>query len=259
MLHEITPVLLTFDEENNIGRTLAPLQWARRIVVVDSGSRDQTRAILSSYPNVSVFERPFDNHAAQWNYALNATAISSPWVLALDADHVLSPELVRELGRLTPADEVHGYRARFRYCIRGRPLRSSLYPARTVLFRRDGAGYEQDGHTQRLKLHGAVSDLSGFVCHDDRKPFTRWYRSQLRYAQLEADKLLRQTGSAASWRDRARRSGLAPFVVAPYCLLRKGLLLDGWSGLEYAFQRVIAEALIVRAVLWPRSREVDRG
>ena len=69
MLDNITPVLLTFNEEPNIARTLAHLAWAKDIVVVDSGSTDGTLPTLANFPNVRVFDRRFDSHANQWRFA----------------------------------------------------------------------------------------------------------------------------------------------------------------------------------------------
>src|SRR4051812_32909684 len=92
---EITPVILTFNETANIRRVLEHLTWARRIVVVDSGSTDDTLAIARSFPNVAVFERPFDSHANQWNYALSLS--ETDWCLSLDADYVVSPALASEI------------------------------------------------------------------------------------------------------------------------------------------------------------------
>ena len=65
MLSDITPVILTYNEEPNLGRTLESLRWAPRVVVVDSGSTDATRAIAERFSNVAWFERRFDDFARQ--------------------------------------------------------------------------------------------------------------------------------------------------------------------------------------------------
>src|SRR6266480_566483 len=64
LLSEVTPVVLTGDEEANIGRTLGQLGWARQVIVVDSESRDRTREIAESFPNVRFITRPFDDLAS---------------------------------------------------------------------------------------------------------------------------------------------------------------------------------------------------
>ena len=181
MLDQITPLVLTYNEAPNIARAVRVLSWAKDIVVVDSFSDDDTVAIAKSFPNVRVFQRAFDCHRNQWEFGLKQTRISTPWVLALDADYVLSDALIAELAQLTPDAHTSGYRASFVYCIKGRKLRSGIYPPVTVLYRRETATYLQDGHTQRIALEGAIEDLGAPVFHDDRKSLRRWFSSQSKY------------------------------------------------------------------------------
>ena len=86
MLDQITPLILTYNEAPNIVRSLGALSWAKDIVVVDSFSDDDTITIAKSVPAVRVFQRAFDSHRNQWEFGLKETGISTPWVLALDAD-----------------------------------------------------------------------------------------------------------------------------------------------------------------------------
>ena len=113
---EITPLILTFNEAPNIGRTLEKLSWAREIVLIDSGSDDRTFDIArSAHRNVRVIRRSFDSFAGQCNFGL--TQITTEWVLSMDADYVLTPKLIGEIQRLTPPPDVAGYSVRFHYCI----------------------------------------------------------------------------------------------------------------------------------------------
>lgn len=250
MLTEITPVILTFNEAPNIQRTLGMLNWARTIIVVDSYSTDGTLGLLKGDPRVGLVQRKFDSHAAQWNFAIGETGISTPWILALDADYVLSPELVAELAALRPAPEIDAYRARFDYYVRGRRLWGSLYPPVAVLFRRGRASYVQDGHTQRLRVSGPIGDLRAPIAHDDRKPFAHWQRAQRRYAELEARKLRGTPWTRLRWPDRLRRLiVVAPVAVPFYCLVLRGGLLQGMAGWTYAFQRTCSELAVARALL----------
>src|SRR5438552_1941169 len=101
MLSELTPLILTFNEEENIGRTLSALGWAYEIVMIDSGSTDKTIEIAkAAHPNVKIVQRQFDSHTQQWNFGLDQ--IATEWVLTLDADYQLSPELQEEIARLAP-------------------------------------------------------------------------------------------------------------------------------------------------------------
>lgn len=244
-LDEVTPVILTYNEAPNIERTLRSLEWARDVVVVDSFSTDGTVEIAKAFDRVRVTQRPFDTHAAQWNFAIHETGISVEWVLALDADYILTRELVTELEILRPELDVAGYRARFTYCVFGRPLRRSLYPPVTILFRRECARYDQDGHTQRVRLTGKTNYLRNIVYHDDRKPLSRWLVSQSAYMSLECAKLLERQKKDLTFADKIRKWRLlSPALTFLYCMIGKGALLDGWPGVFYSIQRSLAELIL---------------
>ena len=245
MLDQITPLILTYNEAPNISRSLGAVSWANDIVVVDSFSDDDTVEITHSFPRVRVFQRAFDTHRNQWEFGLKETSISTPWVLALDADYVLSDELIAELKSLTPDPQTAGYRASFVYCIKGRKRRSGIYPPVTVLYRREAATYVQDGHTQRVALEGTIKDLQAPIFHDDRKSLRRWLSSQARYTELEAQKLRDADPAELALADRLRRwRVVVPPVMLVYCLFVRGGILDGWAGFYYAFQRAMAEAML---------------
>ena len=249
-LERVTPIVITWNEEPNVRRVFDRLAWARDVVVVDSGSTDGTLDLLARYPNVRVFTRPFRSHADQTNFALRETGITTEWVLSIDADYVLSDALVSELGRLDPGPAMAGYSVKFVYRVLGRPLHGSLYPPRTVLFRKADGAYEQEGHAHRLRLTGTAGALVSPVFHDDRKPLSRWLANQAVYADLEAARLLSARARDLDRADRIRRTAsVAPVLVGLYCLFVKGCILDGRAGLYYTLQRVIAEALLVMR-LW---------
>jgi glycosyltransferase involved in cell wall biosynthesis len=250
MFEQVTPLVVTYNEEANIGRLLESLSWAKRIVVVDSESTDATRSIANDFGNVTFVVRQFDELARQWNFGLNESGIDTEWVLALDADYVLPKEFVDELESLRPAVETTGYRAKFDYCIEGVPLHGGLYPPVTVLFRRQGACFLQDGHAHRVSLSGAVQEMRTRLRHDDRKPIERWFWSQLKYMRLEAAKLRTTPTAELRLPDRIRKLiVIAPWLVFFYCLFVKGNILDGRRGLMYATQRATAEAILALYLL----------
>lgn len=252
---DVTALILTFNEAPNIGRTLERLSSVREIVVVDSNSTDETRDIAAGFSNVRLFQRAFTSHAEQWNFGLRQTGIATEWVLALDADFVLTDAAIAELETLSPPADVAGYRASFTYCINGAPLRSAVYPPVTVLFRRTAGAYEQDGHTQRVRVTGRVLDLSARINHDDRKPLSHWVASQVRYMALEADKLSATPAASLALVDRVRTwIVVAPLMVFAYCLFGRGGILDGRAGLFYALQRAAAELILSLTLVERRLR-----
>jgi glycosyltransferase involved in cell wall biosynthesis len=241
-LDQITVLVLTYNEEPNIGRTLNALIRFAEVVVLDSGSTDDTISIVNRYPNARLVIRPFDTHGAQWNYGLTSCGIQRPWVLALDADYRVPSTLVDEISLLRPETAVSGYRFSFRYCIFGRPLSATLYPPVLALYRRERAHYVQGGHTQRLIVGGDVAQLAGRIDHDDRKPLHRWFSSQQKYAKLEADHLMSTSHANLRRVDQIRLLAWpAPMLVFLYTLMMRRCILDGLPGWLYVLQRTLAE------------------
>lgn len=244
-LDQITVLILTHDEAANIARTLDALSKFPEIVVLDSGSSDETVGICSHYSTVRIEFRPFEQHAAQWNYGLSCCGIERPWVLALDADFVLSSALVDEIGALPSTTRAAGFRVSFRYCILGQPLHAGVYPPLVALYRRERAKYVQEGHTQRVLVDGPIEQLSGLIDHDDRKPLARWFASQQRYAKLEAEYLLAKPRHSLRGIERLRLMAWpAPILISLYMLTAKRCVLSGWPGWLYVLQRTLAEIMI---------------
>jgi glycosyltransferase involved in cell wall biosynthesis len=223
LLDRITPLILTRDEEANIGRTLAQLAWAAEVVVIDSASTDDTVAIAQRFPNVRVIERPFDSHAAQW--AFGVAQVATEWVLTLDADYFVSDAFARELAALDPPPDLAGYRE--------------------VLLRRGAFEIWQDGHTQRVRVHGRVEGLRERLIHDDRKDLRRFIDRQKTYMRQEAAKLRDTPWRSLPLSGRVRKLRvIAPFATPFYALFVKRTILDGRAGLRYALERFLAESIL---------------
>jgi Glycosyl transferase family 2 len=242
ILESITPLILTYNEEPNIERTLQQLHWAKEIIAIDSYSEDLTLAILQSHPQIKIFQRKFDTHTQQWNYGLDR--VESTWVLSLDADYVLTDRLIETFSSLNDPT-INGYSIPFKYCVFGKPLHGTILPPRLALFQKASATYIDDGHTQLLQLQGQSSQLDAYIHHDDRKPLSRWLWAQDRYMVIESKKLLATPDRALSWGDRLRKRKIfAPLIILIFCLILKGGIFDGWQGWYYAFQRTLAELLL---------------
>lgn len=260
MLDSVTPLILTYNEAPNIRRTLEKLTWAREILIVDSFSTDETLTIAKSFPQVRIVRRKFDTFANQCNFGLEQ--IKTEWVLSLDADYVLSDDLSREIAELKPDAIVAGYRAGFTFLIYGRKLRASLYPPRTVLYRKALAKYHDEGHSHRVQIGGNVVSLNATIFHDDRKPLDRWLSAQNKYAMAEAKALNSTAPGNLNLPDRIRRHIIfAPALVLLYTLFVNGVILDGWAGWFYVAQRTIAELIISLRLLQVKleSKECRSG
>jgi glycosyltransferase involved in cell wall biosynthesis len=255
LLKQITPVLLTYNEKLNIHQTMARLYWAQDIVVVDSGSTDDTVRILKEFPQVRIFQRPFDTHGQQWHYATNETGISTQWILRLDADYHLSDALISELSGLDANEPVDAYQISFDYAVFSRKLSASLYPPNTILLRRGRFTVWENGHTESWRVEGLVRKLTSKVVHDDWKTLDRWMASQLRYSRLELNAVSKRHGGLEDW--LRKHPPLMPIAVFLYCLFVKGLILDGKAGLFYTIQRTMAEAIVSLMLLEDALRRND--
>jgi len=245
---EITPMILCYNEEENIGRCLERLAWAEHILVVDSFSTDRSLEICRQFPNTRIVQRAFDSLAGQTNFGLENAA--TEWVLSMDADYLLTPEFNAGMLAIEPSADCNGYWACFIYCVFGHPLRGTLYPPRKVLYRRLAARYSDDGHAHRVVVPGGEGRIAAPILHDDRKSIARWFASQNRYAALEAAKLLEADPAALRATEKIRRLRfVAPFLSLAWCLFVRGCILDGRAGIYYSFQRMLAELMFSVALL----------
>ena len=92
----ISVLILTLNEEKNLANCLESLRWCDDVVVLDSFSIDNTKTIAQKY-GAGFFQRKFDNYANQRNYGLSDIVYKHPWILMVDADEIVPPELVHEI------------------------------------------------------------------------------------------------------------------------------------------------------------------
>lgn len=256
MLRAITPVILTYNEAPNIGRTLANLDWADDIVVVDSGSTDATVDILRANPKVRIYDRKFDSHHNQWTFATLETGIKTPWILRLDADYQVPQSLVNEIALLDPDGPQIAYRIGFDYAISSKKLTGSLYPSNTVLLRQGAFLIRDAGHTESWDVEGPVGQLESKIVHDDWKPMSVFVESQIRYMSRELNAPPRSDRRLRDW--LRHHPPLMPIVVFFYCLFGKGLIFSGRAGILYTLQRTIAEAIFAILYLEKRCQKLPK-
>lgn len=242
MFLPITPLILTYNEEPNIRRTLQSLRWADRVVVLDSGSTDLTESIARSFLNVDWRLRPFDCHYAQWEYGIHKTNIQTEFVFALDADMSVPPGFVEEMKTHFLDGKFGGGITQFEFRILGQPLVGSIYPPQLRLFRRSGITVTQQGHTQEFSFDGPIYRFTTPIIHDDRKSLERWVSSQASYSSLEARRIAAQ--NTLGWRDRLRDFGVMPLIAGTLAYIRAGGPLGGAAAVRYAHERAAYECLL---------------
>jgi len=250
---DISVLIITYNEEQNIDRILKRLAWAREILLIDSFSSDRTLDIIKRYKNTRVLQRSFDSFADQCNFGLKH--INTKWVLSIDSDYLINADVVAAIRKLDPIAE--GYSFSFKYCVFGKPLRGTLLPPRTCLYMVNSGTYINDGHAHRVQINGIVKLVKGcYIFHDDRKSISRWLKSQDKYLTQEAEKLLNMSFHELSFADKIRKyTYLSPLLVFFYYMFFKKGLLDGKEGWYYVAQRITAEYLLIINLIEHRKNQ----
>lgn len=190
----LTTLILTRDEERHIARAIRSVAGlGGRVVVVDSGSTDDTVDIARTL-GAEVLFNPWRNYATQFNWGLDQLPEGTGWVLRLDADEVLSPELAGQIAATLPTlgPEVEGVTVGRRMAFMGRVIRhGGLFPIRVLRIFRHGKGRcENRWMDEHIKVAGQVVDLPGEMLDDNLNSLTWWTAKHNAYASREVVDLL---------------------------------------------------------------------
>lgn len=193
-------IILTKDEALNLPFALESLQPLNAdIFIVDSGSSDRTVEIAQQY-GCYVCEHPFENQAKQLNWALENLPINTPWVMRLDADERITPELAKELKQVLPnaPQSISGYQVKRRVFFMGRWIRhGGYYPTWLLRIWRNGlATCEQRWMDEHIILaEGDTGNLKYDIIDENHKGLSFWTEKHNRYAEREVKDLLNQLDS----------------------------------------------------------------
>ena len=186
-------VILTLDEEINIAACIESLRGVADIHVLDSGSTDRTCEIAREM-GAKVSVNPFESFGKQRNWAIDNMALENEWVLHLDADERMTPELFAEIGsRLADAPEDAGYFVPSKLMFMGRWLKhAGGYPTYQVrLFHTGRLRFTDYGHGQREETTGELGTLESPYLHDAfSKGLDDWLAKHNRYSRQEAEQAL---------------------------------------------------------------------
>ena len=226
----ISVVIITYNEEHRLLNCLASLPEGCEIIIVDSGSTDQTTATAKKF-GARFEHRPFLNFSDQKNAAIDLATRS--WVLSIDADEVMSPHLNRSLQELfkNQKNQATAYRLDRRLVYMGRPLRfgkTSDSPVR--LFRRGKARFSGAVHESLQVQGGTVEDLTGVLWHYSYDDLEAYFERFNRYTSLIA----KQHYTNGRPMPFGLKHVLRPwFEFANRYFFRLGFL-DGYPGYTYA-------------------------
>jgi len=244
----VSAVVISFNEERNIGECLESLRWADEIVVVDSGSSDGTPEIARRYTE-KVFRVPWSGFGPQKQAAVEQA--SHDVVLNVDCDERVTPELAEEIRRLLAMKEMAAaYTVPRRTFVGGKEIRHcGWYPDRTIrLFDRTKARFSPELVHERVEVSGNASPLRNHLLHYSFSGIGDILAKMNRYSDLSARQMF----------ERGRRSGISDLTVRPAFaflktyFLRLGIL-DGLEGLMIS----VTTAMLTFAK-YVKLRELER-
>ena len=191
---KISTVIITFNAERSIKRALESVRsLSAEAVVVDCGSTDRTADICRELGAV-VLSKPWEGYARQKNFAIEQA--SSPWILSLDADEQLSPELAAEVRNLDENTPHRGFRLPRRNHYFGRALlHGGQYPDLQLrLFRKDSGRFNDRPLHESVVLDGPAGRLSACLEHYSYPTIADYFEKFGRYTELEAERLFAAGG-----------------------------------------------------------------
>jgi glycosyltransferase involved in cell wall biosynthesis len=229
-MKKISAILITKNEEGNVGDCLASLTFADEVIVVDSGSMDRTEELCRRDPRVRWFTEEWKGYGPQKNSALEKAA--APWVFSIDADERVTPELAGEIRALdlrhAPDD---GFRVSRRNFFGGKWVRrGGWYPDYVLrLWRKDRGRFDNRVVHESVLVPGTVGTLSGELLHFTYRDTADFLDRMNRYSTLAAREMAR-AGKRCSSLDLLFRPAFTFFRMF---VLKRGFL-DGALGFRLA-------------------------
>jgi glycosyltransferase involved in cell wall biosynthesis len=239
-MNRLSAVIIAFNEENNIRRCLVSLQGvADEIVVVDSNSTDRTAEICSSF-GCRIFQREFTGYSEQKQFAVDVA--SSDWVLSIDADEEITPELKEEIrsffrgeqggvnGCYIPRDLVYmGKRMKFGGTAGEKIMR---------LFNRQHGRFDGAAVHEKVLIDGPVRTFRGKLLHYSHRDLGHHLDKINEYSRMAAEENVRKGRKYPGfW-------VVVKFKVSFFTLyILKGGILDGYEGFIWALMGSVYTSL----------------
>lgn len=269
---DLTAIILACNEEKNIKNCIQSLTGlAKRIIVVDSGSTDNTISIARQL-GAEVFEHPWENYSKQYIWAEKAADISTKWTFRIDADESLTKESAEEIEALCAENEstdINGLVIRFKVTFMGKDLKhGGIYPFRKLLVYKTGIGYmEERNMDEHIVLkYGKSIEVKEDSLHNDYKDLSAWIDKHNKYSSREVLDYLQSKSEKVNTSGMSKGAKLKRFVkfniyyklplgtrAYIYYLYRyywKKGFLDGKEGKMFAFLQAYWYRFLVDAKIY---------
>jgi (heptosyl)LPS beta-1,4-glucosyltransferase len=196
-LNKISVIVITKDEEKNISDCLKSVEWEDEIIVVDAESNDKTVELAKNFTD-KVFTKRWEGYVPQKKYALGLAG--NEWVLSVDADERITPELKTEILNLSPGDFA-GYKIRRKNFLLDKEITScgwgNDYQLR--LFKKEKTDLTERLVHEGFTVDGKISKLENPMLHYTFSSFTDYFNKINYYTSLKAEELVKQKGKVGGW------------------------------------------------------------
>ncbi len=223
-MEKLSLTIITFNEEGNIRDALESVKWADEIIIIDSGSTDKTVEICKEYTG-KVYDNPWPGFVAQKNYAINKA--NNRWILSIDADERVTPELMEEISAILKAPKADAYAVPRKVYYLGRWINySGWYPDyKERLFNKEKCRWEGKEVHEKLKVNGKIAFLKGDLHHYTFGNVDDHLKTVSKYTSLAADEYAKE----------GKKAGLLQIIIRPSFMFFKSYVLkqgfrDGLPG-----------------------------
>lgn len=273
MSNQFSFIVLTFNEEIHLPRLLKSIENLKAsIYILDSGSTDGTLEIAKLY-NAEILYNKFENHPKQWNFALNNFKIDSPWIIGLDADHIVSPELLKRLETFNSdkiPKNINGIYFNRKNYFKGSWIRfGGYFPKYMLKMFRKGFGDSdlQENMDHRFIVEGETQVWKdGYLVEENLKEnkISFWINKHNRYSDLIAEEEIERRNSVRVQSVKAKLLGnpderiaflkkvwwkmplfIRPFIYFFYRYFLQLGFLDGKNGFIFHFLQAFWFRLLV--------------
>lgn len=254
----LSVVVITRNEEANLPRCLESVAWADERIVIDSGSTDRTLDIAREN-KAKVFEESWKGYAGQKNSAI--AKASCAWVLSLDADEAVSPELAENIQRVVGGEDekIAGYSMSRRNVFLGRWIRhGGFYPDRKLrLFRRGKGEFAERAVHETMRVDGPTGVVEGDLIHHAYPTLTGYIETMNRYSSLGAEVALKNGHTSRSFAAFLINTYYRPGLNLTWNYIFRGGFLDGREGfLLHLYHNVYVSWKYAKA--WEAGRAEQR-
>lgn len=266
----VAVLVLARDEEANLPDCLHSVRgWVEQIaVLVDPRTTDATREVAVA-AGAEVFEHPFESFGLQRNWALAEIPWRQPWLLIVDADERVSPQLRDEIAAaVTSAHPKAAYAMRLRFIFYGQWIKHCWHSTWNVrLFQLNKARYEPRAVHEHVMVDGELGLFQSDSIHNDFKDIHAWIEKHNHYATLEADETRRSEGGPRLrgklfgnrlerrrfLKEKWKHLPFRPMWLFLYLYIGRLGILDGALGFRFCLMKALFEALVT-AKVWEHKR-----